>query len=801
MDDEKLPTLWRPGFLRRPADKKRRPIDAVEDAVRAAELARTPGGKVVVVQAQTASGKSSLIPPMVWRKFAMERRGGPGVVCTQPRRLTAIRIAADVGGFHTDGLQLGVDLGWLTGVSARVPKQPTSLLYSTVGSASSALRSGTFEEFAQRWSYVIVDEAHERSRDLDLFLLQLKHNLAEHAHEDWCPVVMVMSATIDPDEWGRYFGAPAGGIIEVAGRTYPISENWADDAGPLGAENFMRLAAEKVFEIHERAPPTTPDRPGDIMVFLPGSVEHKELRATLEQEMQKRGGKKFRVLSIMGETVAAEGADYRQLFTPLPAEFTRRVVLASTVAETGLTVDTLLAVVDPGWNREPIYLPNEDMNGLITAPASKRAVRQRMGRAGRVAPGEFYALYSKAAFDALPEQPLPQVLNSDAAQTLVHVADMFGGRIEHPGAIDFISALPPELAQEGLDKLFALGLAAPAGGDGDGDGGGAWELTDVGRLLAPALKAAPAEAVMAAAGAHIWGASPVDVLAAAACAEAGFNAGAAPAKLMRQVLPSALVRGDVAGPAAAEEAVDAVRAAMGDANAESVLVFSRFSDELAAGNERAMEWAGGAGFPARKLYAALASFIYMMDEVAKAGVPCNSGTSLAAAAKKGPREFTSALLSFKRALEFGYRCNIARLRGTEYITGRGVHVSPPALPAYNRLPRFLLYISCELSANNAGLYRGKLKGVSVLDGFTRGAPATKTAPQTGSPTGSPAPHEKLLDAAVRRHWEIRAIVRAFEEKEPTMAPLKMFESGRIDSGPSSEWTIENGDLFIGGEKE
>jgi HrpA-like RNA helicase len=802
--DESAPTLWRPGFLRRPTafDAKRRPIEAVEAAVRAATEARTAGGKVVVVQAQTASGKSSLIPPMVWQKFAMERRGGPGVICTQPRRLTAIRIAQDVGSYRTSGVELGVSLGWLTKVSARVPKLPTSLIYATVGSANSAFRGGgahgtsqpeePFQAFAQRWSYVIIDEAHERSLDLDLFLLRLKRGLREYADEPWCPVVIIMSATIDPDQWAQYFGAPDTGVVVVAGRTHPIREHWPQfaggDAPPRGRQmsnshaafqgvpDLIAAAFDAVITANAKYPTTVPGRPGDFMVFLPGAAEHKALKARLEAwaPAPATPAPKFLALSIMGETVATEGEDYRALFRPLPRGIGRRVILASTVAETGLTVDTLLAVFDSGWNREPIYLPTVDAVGLLTAPASKRAVRQRMGRVGRVAPGEFFPLYAQAAFDALREQPLPEALTADAAGTLVQImSELSSNSVANPGGIDFLTPLPPELAQAGLDKLYALGLAAPAADNSPALGAHPWGLTEVGRALAPALSAVAPELVMAVVGAHLWGASPRDVLAAATMAGARVSCSRMPPALMREVLPSKLVRGDAAtGAAEAAELVSAARAAMADENAEGALLFARWTREMESSAKDADEWAQRAGFRASGLYSALAAYIEAADEITKTGVLCTSDApTLLAAADDGPRAFTAALLKFKRSMEFGYRCNLATLDGVEYVTARGLRVRAPRFPPLNRLPRYLLYVGCGLAPEPDGAYGAHLAGVSVLDGFTRGGHSP-----SGGETSAPG---------LRDYWQLRRVVRDLDGTGADV-PLNHFEGG-LSKFAADEW--------------
>jgi len=851
-----LPTLWRPGFLRR-ADAmrsddpkwkwaKEKPIDAVVAAVRRADAGKTAGERIVLIKAMTASGKSTLIPPRIWREFAMQRPGGPGVVCTQPRRLTAIRLAQDVGRFATNGVLLGQTLGWLTGVSAHIPPQKTSLLFATIGSVFSALEGAEhFREFAMRWRYIIIDEAHERSVSVDLLLAELRRRLVEFASEQWCPVLIIMSATIDVDQYAKWLDVPENGIVVVEGRSHGIEQHWP----AADSEDYLKAAVAAALRAHEELPPTEGKTPGDMLIFLPGAREHKTVGEELRRAATELATAKkptFLALSIMGATVAEEGGDYKSVFAAMPTlprlegELpVRRIIMTTSVAETGLTIDTLAAVIDAGWSRQIMYLPNEHARGLLTAPASRRAVEQRMGRAGRVAPGEFFPLYTRATYDKLREAPLPEVFTAPPAGTMARLL-----RLRSPldmSTLDFLEPLPAELVQAGLDVLFCVGFAeplqaadtapstkpdtapgtkpdtkpdtAPSTKPGTAPSTAArptpWVLTAVGRHMAAAISTdamgLSAETAAAVIGAHLWGCAPRDVLIAAAMNAAGVHPYQMPPRLWREVLPSALGKSD--GDAGAMAAV--MRTAMADENAEAVLLWEHFAhvlegyeqgqDRMADRREAAApparlaeEWAQTVGFGAEGLFSAAGLYSQYADAILRAGLPIETGApTLRELAKKGPRPFVAGLVRFKRALEHGYRLNIAERDGGEYRTKRGFKSPSPRFPPLKRAPMYLMYMSAEIVVKPDGSHGIALNGVSVLDGFTRGAPgAPDDAPDAEGPEEL-APHE------VRAHWALLAAARAIQGDAP-VAPWNHYKGLAPFDPAAAGWLARESDAAVGG---
>jgi hypothetical protein len=355
-------------------------------------------------------------------------------------------------------------------------------VYATAGVLAVQLRQQDDAEIMGRYRFILVDEAHERSLDSDITLMLLRNFYIRNAGNERLPFLLLTSATFDPARYAEYFGVSADNIIEVAGRSYPITTHWPEQ----GTNDYATTAAASVISIHESNPDDPPAR-ADIMVFMPGAAEMKVVSDLLwaankkyiqsgrrdepREERHAGGGRAgsshagnshaesgragnshaesgragnshaesgraeqatagpLLILNINREVVIAQTGDFEYLTLP-PDELpdiggqrpARRVIVTTIVAETGLTIDTLKYVVDCGWSRtREIYQP-WDAEGIITRPAPQNRIEQRRGRAGRLFPGEFYPLYTENVYRALDAQQLPDIITVGPAGVLLALA-------------------------------------------------------------------------------------------------------------------------------------------------------------------------------------------------------------------------------------------------------------------------------------------------------------------------------------------------------------------------------------------
>ena len=375
--------------------------------------------RVLAVRARTGSGKSAIMPVGVFRLLRSERAGpaqrysGPSVLCTQPRVLTAKALAEGVAAHEANpDMVLGLTCGYLTGPVQNAPV--AGLLYATIGVLAAQLQHLDDLELMARYRVLIVDEAHERSLDADMTLALLRDFYRRNLGNDRLPFLLLTSATFEPRRYTDYFGVGAENVVDIEGRGHPIATHWPD----RGVNDYIQAAAERVLRIHEEHAADEPGR-GDILVFLPGQAEIKGvallLGAALEAPEVARAP--YLLLVLNREVVAAQSGDYQLVFQAprrLPrvggVRPTRRVILSTVVAETGITIDTLRHVVDCGWNRiSEAYYP-WGVQGLLTRPAPQSRVEQRKGRVGRLFPGDFYPLYTKNVHDALDQAQLPEII-------------------------------------------------------------------------------------------------------------------------------------------------------------------------------------------------------------------------------------------------------------------------------------------------------------------------------------------------------------------------------------------------------
>ncbi|QJX72376.1 ATP-dependent RNA helicase A [Faustovirus] len=461
--------------------------------------------RVLIFKAETASGKSTAFPPELFLSqilhgdYNVRPRGVPGIICTQPRTLTAIKnviqILTSSGPEYPKFLKLGETIGWSTKFDKIRPKN-YGILYATIGTLQMQLKTFSDEDIMNRYRYILIDETHERDLQTDTTIYMLKNLLLRNAGNPKCPFVVLMSATFKPQHYLDYFGISKDtNYIHVEGRTHPITEHWGwMKANNVSANKYPELALEAV-KVIMRNGESDPSDQSDVLIFMPGEAEIKDTSKLLHAynaQLYAETGRAIIIVAISSKAMGETGGAMEIPFTPLDqltveisgekVKPVRKVIISTNIAETGLTIDTLKYVIDCGYNREKEFNPNYAISTLLTKPAPQSRIRQRKGRAGRKFPGEFWPLYEQDIYDKLPEQQFPQIFIEDVTDILLTVATEQAkmrilsaaiGTGETPVigdddlltfSVDKIDMLDPPAAdslQLALERCYSAGYIAP----------------------------------------------------------------------------------------------------------------------------------------------------------------------------------------------------------------------------------------------------------------------------------------------------------------------------------------------------
>ncbi|KAF1703759.1 DUF3418 domain-containing protein [Pseudoxanthomonas kaohsiungensis] len=433
---------------------------------------------VVVVAGETGSGKTTQLPKLC----LAAGRGVAGTIgCTQPRRIAARAVAARVAE------ELKTPLGGLVGYQVRFTDNvgaDSRIKFMTDGILLAEIAS---DRWLSAYDTIIIDEAHERSLNIDFLLGYLKELLRRRDDLK----VIVTSATIDTARFSRHFDdAP---VVEVAGRTYPVEVRYRPpgEEKPGSGPPFPGRAAEPEPGRRKGDPDpgfssrrdrgdreldplaaitaaideiTAEDPRGDVLVFLPGEREIRDVHRALEK-------RQYRSTEVLPLYARLSARDQDRVFNPGPQ---RRIVLTTNVAETSLTVPRIRYVVDPGDARIKRYSPRSKIDRLHVEPISQASADQRKGRCGRIAEGVCYRLYAEADFLARPQFTDPEIRRSSLAGVILRMLHLGLGRIE-----DFPFLEPPDerAIADGWQQLAELGAIEETGT-------GQLRLTATGRQMA-----------------------------------------------------------------------------------------------------------------------------------------------------------------------------------------------------------------------------------------------------------------------------------------------------------------------------
>ncbi|MFB8760532.1 ATP-dependent RNA helicase HrpA [Streptomyces nigra] len=403
--------------------------------------------QVVIVAGETGSGKTTQIP-----KICLELgRGVRGMIGhTQPRRIAARTVAERVA--EELDTPLGEAVGWKVRFTDQVNPEGTFVKLMTDGILLAEIQT---DRELRAYDTIIIDEAHERSLNIDFLLGYLAQLLPKRPDLK----VVITSATIDPERFSRHFGdAP---IVEVSGRTYPVEVRYR----PLLEEDSEDADRDQITAICDAVEELQAEGKGDILVFLSGE---REIRDTADALVKKN----YRFTEILPLYARLSHAEQHRVFQPHTG---RRIVLATNVAETSLTVPGIKYVIDPGFARISRYSHRTKVQRLPIEPISQASANQRKGRCGRTSDGVCIRLYSEDDFLARPEFTDAEILRTNLASVILQMTAAGLGDIEKFPFID-----PPDHRniRDGVQLLQELGALDPAQKDPRK------RLTETGRKLA-----------------------------------------------------------------------------------------------------------------------------------------------------------------------------------------------------------------------------------------------------------------------------------------------------------------------------
>ncbi|MCP3782027.1 ATP-dependent RNA helicase HrpA [Micromonospora sp. A3M-1-15] len=450
--------------------------------------------QVVIVAGETGSGKTTQLP-----KICLELgRGVTGLIGhTQPRRLAARTVADRIAE------ELGTELGDVVGYKVRFTDQVGDNSLVKLMTDGILLAELQTDRMLRQYDTLIIDEAHERSLNIDFILGYLRQLLPRRPDLK----VVITSATIETDRFAKHFADAEGNpapVVEVSGRTYPVEVRYrplvevteADEEDDADEENVR----DQIQAIGDAVEELAAEGPGDILVFLSGEREIRDTADALGKLVQKK--RSLLGTEILPLYARLSTAEQHRVFAPHAG---RRVVLATNVAETSLTVPGIKYVVDPGTARISRYSSRLKVQRLPIEPVSQASANQRKGRCGRTSDGICIRLYDEQDFASRPEFTDPEILRTNLASVILQMTSIGLGDI---GAFPFIDPPDRRNVTDGVNLLHELGALDPAETDP------AKRLTPLGRRLAQ-LPVDPRLARMVLEGERNGCATEVVVIAAA----------------------------------------------------------------------------------------------------------------------------------------------------------------------------------------------------------------------------------------------------------------------------------------------
>ncbi|KAL0234207.1 hypothetical protein PCE1_001244 [Barthelona sp. PCE] len=403
------------------AEHRQRILDTVRDT------------QFTIVVGDPGSGKTTQLP----QYLLSELNRGKSVVCTQPRRVAAVSVAKRVS------FEQNCPVGSLVGYSVRFDNQRserTRLVYMTDGML---LREIVQDPMLNKYQYIMIDEAHERSVNSDLLLSLIKALAAKRPSLR----VIVSSATINADLFVRYFGQERTNVMHVGGRPFSVTNVYTN----APCADYVHDIVQLLMTIHTQMPI------GDVLVFLSGADDISQTKTQFENVFASYSGENSnaREPSILPLYSALPLNEQQRVFAP-GKRGTRKIVLSTNIAETSLTVQGVKYVIDSGFHKQLVYNAASQEQGLIRTYVSQQSANQRSGRAGRVSSGICFRMFTKTMF----QREMPAVIEPEIARSRVEDTVLFLSmfRVTNPFGYDWITPPSAEALTQAIQTLHVLQL-------------------------------------------------------------------------------------------------------------------------------------------------------------------------------------------------------------------------------------------------------------------------------------------------------------------------------------------------------
>lgn len=388
--------------------------------------------QIIIIEGETGSGKTTQLPQYLFEGGYTNINGVKKKIgCTQPRRVAAMSVAARVS------QEMSVKLGMEVGYSIRFEdctSERTVLKYMTDGML---LREFLSEPDLDSYSVLIIDEAHERTLHTDV-LFGLVKDIARFRSD---LKLLISSATMDCEKFSDFFdGAP---IFRIPGRRFPVDIYYTKQP----EADYLQAVVITVFQIHITQPL------GDILVFLSGQDEIEAATEMISERVRSLG-RKIKELIVLPVYSNLPSDMQMKIFEPTPLN-ARKVILATNIAETSLTIDGIVYVIDPGFCKQKTYNARTGMESLVVTPVSKASANQRAGRAGRVSAGKCFRLYTTSAYEKeLDDNSIPEIQRTNLGNVVLLLKSLGINDLIH---FDYMDPPPHETLVMALEQLYALG--------------------------------------------------------------------------------------------------------------------------------------------------------------------------------------------------------------------------------------------------------------------------------------------------------------------------------------------------------